>query len=279
MIKEELINIFVNSQNLILGIVFELLVVIIVAITLKYFKNQKISILISLLYEKVYLFYDGILGDDERRWVKTYVVILFFVILIANLMGIVLEFISPIFGFDEEGNFLLEHYITNPTVNLNFTLAMAIISVIFLLLIQCVKFGFKYFLLEYFPIFGKGYLTIEKGNLNKYIYFFINVIIKSFDILISMFISFLEIIGLVAKTISLSFRLFGNMIAGSILITTVIFSLSLGTKELTSSMGGISFPIILPLFVYLQELLIAFVQAFIFPMLVSIFIKTTTGND
>gem|GEM_PF-5877219 len=58
MIKEELINIFVNSQNLILGIVFELLVVVIIAIILKYFKNKRISILISLLYEKVYLFYD-----------------------------------------------------------------------------------------------------------------------------------------------------------------------------------------------------------------------------
>jgi F0F1-type ATP synthase membrane subunit a len=68
------------------------------------------------------------------------------------------------------------------------------------------------------------------------------------------------------------------MVSWSILVTIIIVSLSLSTKEMTSFIWGFSFPIILPLFIYLQEILIALVQAFIFPMLVSIFIKTTTSH-
>ena len=50
------------------------------------------------LYEKVYGFYEEILGKDEKSSVKGYIVTLFFIILFANLFGVFLDFIAPIFG-------------------------------------------------------------------------------------------------------------------------------------------------------------------------------------
>lgn len=271
----DLISLYIQNQNVIFWIILEIIIILIMAVTLKYLKNTKISILLELFYEKVYLFYESILWDKEKKWVKTYVVVLFFVILISNLLWVLLEFVAPIFWVNEEWDFIMEHFITNPTLSLNFTLALSTTSIFMLLLIQFSKLWWKHFFLEYFPIFWKWYVFMERGKQNKYVYYGMNFFIKSFDIILSLFISILELIWLLAKVISLAFRLFGNMISWSILVTIIIVSLSVSTKELTSFMGGFNFPIILPIFIYLQELLIALVQAFVFPMLVSIFIKTT----
>lgn len=249
-----------------------------IALVLKYLKNKKISVLIELFYEKVYLFYESILWNSEKKWIKTYIVVLFFVILISNLLGVFLEFLAPIFGVDEKWEFIMEHYITNPTLSLNFTLALSVTSIFMLLVIQFSKLWGKHFFLEYFPITWKWYIFIERWKMNKYFYYPLSFLVKTFDIILSLFISILELIWLLAKVVSLAFRLFGNMISWSILVTIIIVSLSLSTRELTSFMWGFSFPIILPIFIYLQELLIALVQAFVFPMLVAIFIKTTASH-
>lgn len=273
-----IINLYISNQNVIFWIILEIIVILILALVLKYLKNRKISILIELFYEKVYLFYESILGEWEKKWIKTYVVVLFFVILISNLMGVFLEFLAPVFWIDEEWEFILEHFITNPTLSLNFTLALSITSITMLLIIQFSKLWTKHFFLEYFPINWKNYIYIEKWKLKSFIYYPLNFFVKTFDIILSLFISILELVWLLAKVVSLAFRLFGNMISWSILVTIIIVSLSMGTKELTSFMWWFSFPIILPIFIYLQEILIALVQAFIFPMLISIFIKTTTSH-
>lgn len=74
--------------------------------------------------------------------------------------------------------------------------------------------------------------------------------------------------GLLAKVFSLTFRLFGNMAAGSLLLV-MIFSFM---TYMSTFMGGIDFPIGLPIILYLQGLLVALVQAFVFPLLISVFI-------
>ena len=40
------------------------------------------------------------------------------------------------------------------------------------------------------------------------------LIVKACDIVISMFLGILEIVGHIAKVVSLSFRLFGNIMSG-----------------------------------------------------------------
>jgi F0F1-type ATP synthase membrane subunit a len=46
--------------------------------------------------------------------------------------------------------------------------------------------------------------------------------VKTFDIIISMFLGALEIVGHGAKIISLSFRLFGNVTSGGLLMVMLV---------------------------------------------------------
>lgn len=262
----------------ILWIFVEVIVIISIAIILRNFKTSKVSILFDLFYEKIFLFFEDILWKWEKLWLKTYLVILFFIILLANLIGVMIEFIIPVFWINELGEFKLWHFISQATADLNFTVAIAVISILLLIFVQLYKLWLKIFLLEYFPIKWKGYLVIDKWRMNKYLYVFINIIAKTFDIVLSIFLSLLEILWLFAKVISLSLRLFWNMTSWTLLVTMIVVWLSVLTKELSSFIWWYSFPIIFPVFIYIQEILVALIQAIIFPMLVAIFIKTSISD-
>lgn len=78
---------------------------------------------------------------------------------------------------------------------------------------------------------------------------------------IFLFVGLLEIIGEATKILSLSFRLFGNIFAGEVLITTASTKL---------------FAFIVPLPFYFLEILVGFVQALIFAMLTLVFMTILT---
>ena len=76
-----------------------------------------------------------------------------------------------------------------------------------------------------------------------------------------LFIGILEIIGELTKILSLSFRLFGNIFAGEVLLTTASTKL---------------FAFIIPIPFYFLEILVGFVQATIFAMLTLVFMVILT---
>ena len=65
------------------------------------------------------------------------------------------------------------------------------------------------------------------------IYFPLAFVAKIGDIVISLFLGFLDLVGLLAKIISLAFRLFGNMTSGTILVGMLIVGASSITNALT----------------------------------------------
>lgn len=85
----------------------------------------------------------------------------------------------------------------------------------------------------------------------------------------SLFIGLLDIVGIFAKIISLSARLFGNMVSGTLLLAMLIFALAAGSQWLL----GIDLALFLPLILVAQGLLVGVIQAFVFPILIAIFIK------
>ena len=109
--------------------------------------------------------------------------------------------------------------------------------------------------------------------MKAYVYYPLATIAKTGDIIISLFLGFLDIVGLFAKVISLAFRLFGNMTSGTILLGMLVVGVSSMSNSLTGFIGGINFPVVLPILVYLQEILVACIQAMVFPLLVAIFIR------
>ena len=50
-----------------------------------------------MLFEVVAKFYGDILGEQASHKIKTYIVTLFFVIFIANILGVLIDFVAPVF--------------------------------------------------------------------------------------------------------------------------------------------------------------------------------------
>jgi F0F1-type ATP synthase membrane subunit a len=89
---------------------------------------------------------------------------------------------------DLVGHPILEHYIKIPTADINFNVAMAVIGVLIVIYEQFKFLGFWKALYEYAPIAGKNYIPFERGNLPKYVDLPVFLLVKAFDILISLFL-------------------------------------------------------------------------------------------
>jgi F-type H+-transporting ATPase subunit a len=154
---------------------------------------------------------------------------IFIFILTSNLLGILPGVGSLKFG--ETSLF------RSAAADLNFTLAFAVISVIVTNIIGMASVGV-------FKHIGKFF---------------------NFKSPIDFFIGILELISEIAKIISLSFRLFGNVFAGEVLLTIITFLA----------------PYFIPLPFLFLELFVGMIQAFIFAMitLVSISLHTATHGE
>lgn len=228
--------------------------------------SRKFIAIFELVFEKVFDFFNDIIGQGQKYWVKSFVIGIFFVILFSNIAGVFFDFMAMMFPG-------LENYIIAPTTDANFNIAMAIVSTLLVLYLQMRKLGVWKFLYEYLPIFGKNIITFERGKMPAILYYPLLVFVKAFDILISLFVWALDIIGQFAKVISLSFRLTGNMMSGTILLGMLVVAI----KGLTSTLlNGIEFPVLFPLLIVIQGLLVAVIQAFVFALLTAIFIKVAT---
>ena len=82
-----------------------------------------------------------------------------------------------------------------------------------------------------------------------------------------------EVLGVFIKPFALIIRLFANMVAGHIIIICLI-SLIFIFGELTPVAGWVASPLAIgfTVFIYMIEVLVAFLQAFIFTMLTAVFI-------
>ncbi|MBI4089138.1 MAG: F0F1 ATP synthase subunit A [Candidatus Levybacteria bacterium] len=137
-------------------------------------------------------------------------------------------------GFREHDEFI--PLFRGATSDLNLTLGLALVSAVATHTLSIKTIGIKEYLSRYF----------------------------SFNPL-NLFIGLLEIISEITKVISLSFRLFGNIFAGEVVIITV------------SSI----FAFIFPLPFLLLEIVVGMVQALVFSMLTMVFmaILTTSHNQ
>jgi F-type H+-transporting ATPase subunit a len=82
-----------------------------------------------------------------------------------------------------------------------------------------------------------------------------------------------EIVSMFTKPFALMIRLFANMLAGHMVITTLLLLIALmGQIHWLAGMAMAPVSVLLALFIMLLELLVAFIQAYIFTLLSAIFI-------
>ena len=127
------------------------------------------------------------------------------------------------------------------TSNINFTAAMAVL--IFLV----------------YNISG-----IAQNGVGHY---FANLVPKGLPIAILPLIAVLEFLGLFTKGFALAIRLFANITAGHVLILSLL-SIIIVFKSYLAAIPFVPFT----LFIYLIEVLVAFLQAYVFTLLASLFV-------
>lgn len=263
---QEIINWMLVWQASYTGLLVEVILIFLIFLSYKFAKNGWFSIFFELIFEKAYEFFEDILWKEEQKWIKMYIITMFFIILLSNLTWTVLDFIIPTLSETNKEHF--EHFIKIPSSDINFNIAMAIIWVLIVIMEQFKTLGFTKTLYEYFPIFWKNLIPFEKGKLPFLVDNLVYLIVKIFDIVISLFLWILDVVWHLAKIISLSFRLFWNMTSGWLLLAMLFAGLIWATSFI-----GSGFPIIGPVILYMQWLLVALIQALVFPLLIAIFIK------
>lgn len=150
----------------------------------------------------------------------------------------------------EHGEFHIIPYLRAGSTDVNFTLAIALIA---MTAVQVVGFranGFAYL--------GK-FIAVK-----NFLKLWVKDHIGAFDMLmplIDIFVGLLELIAEIARIISFTFRLFGSMFAGTILVAVI---------------GGL-FTVIQTPFLFL-EIFFAAIQAFVFSMLTLVFMSMATSH-
>jgi F-type H+-transporting ATPase subunit a len=87
------------------------------------------------------------------------------------------------------------------------------------------------------------------------------------------FISAIEVISFLSRPVSLGLRLFGNMLAGHIVLKVFAgFVVSLSALGITGILGAI-FPLGMAVGLTALELLVAFLQAFVFAILTCVYLN------
>jgi len=132
-----------------------------------------------------------------------------------------------------EGERILVPFIRSGSADLNMTLAVALVSV-----------------------FSAQFLGIGAIGVAKYAKkFFVSPLAKPY--FVGTFVGILELVSEAAKIISFSFRLFGNIFAGEVLLMVMMFLV----------------PYFVPLPFLFLEMFVGFVQALVFSMLTLVFLK------
>jgi F-type H+-transporting ATPase subunit a len=159
-------------------------------------------------------------------------------------------------GAEEEKMYVLAPMFRSAATDMNTTIALALISVA---LTQ--YFGFRAMGFSYFGKFvavkkvASAFTKKGVGCMGRVFSFFLG--------LIDIFVGFVETISEIAKVISFSFRLFGNISAGEVLLGVLAFLI----------------PYLVSLPFFGLELLVGFVQGLVFMMLtVAFFVTATSGH-
>ncbi|MBI2041563.1 MAG: F0F1 ATP synthase subunit A [Candidatus Nealsonbacteria bacterium] len=191
----------------------------------------KIQNLVEVLLEVMESFMTTVTGDRQKTKKFFPLVATFFLfILISNWMGI-LPGVGSV-GLVGEGGHAMIPFFRSTNSDINMTLALAVISVIAV------------------QIFGVSFVGFFK-YFSKFI---------SFRGPIQFFTGILELIAEIAKIISFSFRLFGNIFAGEVLLMVIFFLV----------------PLIVPIPFMVLEIFVGFVQALVFSMLTLVFLTVAT---
>jgi len=249
-----------------LAVTIVLLVVVAFATNRSLVKSQKTDLVptgigntMEAILEMLYNLTESSAGAKWARAIFPWFATIMIYVLVANLLKLLPGFESIgvlhphggehaaelhgwyIFNEEMHKEFILAPFFRGISVDLNFTLTLAVISFVMIQVIGVRAQGVGYF--------SKFFNT---KRMFKVPFF------GAMDFLVGL----LEVISEFAKILSFTFRLFGNMFAGVVLVAVV-----------ASLLGNVS---ILAAMIMMFELFVGLIQAFVFGMLTMVFMAMAT---
>lgn len=245
-IKAEKIAEFGNFEftNAMLGstIILAILIILGVIVQASIKKEGKPS-KIQLAVESFYQVLDDIvvqsLGFKSARKYVGLVIVLFLYIVLGSWFGLIPGVLN--IGFYEHDTFV--PFTRAPTTDLNATTALAIIAFLTVQYSGFSSLGFFGYLSKFFTLKGGAMGTV---------------------------LGLFELISEFVRLISWSFRLFGNIFAGEVLIV-VLSSLTKFSGSDGSILNYIGVPV--PSLIIMLEFLVAIIQAYVFVNLMTVFVS------
>lgn len=216
-------------------------IVTLLLIAFAYFATKKAALVPQPLQNVAEVAVEGLsdlvssVAGEKTKIFLPIVAAFFFFILFGNYFGLLPGVGSVGFFEHKDGHEVFVPFFRSINSDLNTTLALALVSVA----------ATHYFSIKYLGL--SGYIG-KFLSLNP----------------IFLFVGLLELVSEVTKLFSLSFRLFGNVFAGEVLLTTATTNL---------------FAYVVPIPFYFLEILVGFVQALIFAMLTLVFMVILTQKS
>jgi len=202
------------------------------------------------LVEGLYNFLEEIIGADLVKKTFWFFATIFILILSCNWFGLIPGVGS--IGWSTDPAF---HHIDTPLLrganaDMNMTLAMAMIFFACWIVWALKANGFGGFILH---IFGPKGDTVG--------------MMKVLMVAVFVLVGVLEIVSIMFRPVSLSFRLYGNIFAGENMLETMAL------------LGGAAFGWLVPIPFYFMELLVGLVQALVFMLLTAVFTLLICSHD
>ena len=195
----------------------------------------KLQNFFEFLIEKLIENTEGIFGS--RRAAEKYfpiVATIFLFVIFSNWLGLI-PIVGPLGIYEmHEGHEVLVPLFRSASADLNFTIALAVTAVMAVNVFGIAAIGV-------FKHFGK-FITFKNP--------------------VAFFVGILELISEVVRMLSFSFRLFGNVFAGEVMLVIAAGFL----------------PYLLPLPLLVFEVFVGFIQAAVFAMLTAVFISMAINH-
>ncbi|MDO8668204.1 MAG: FoF1 ATP synthase subunit a [bacterium] len=229
------------------------LVVLAVVVFGLYFRKKiklipgRLQNILEMIFEMLFEVFDSVTGSRQKTLNFFPFVFSFFVfILLNNWLGLLPGIGSIGQVVSEHGEKLFIPFFRGGTADLNTTFALATIGVVASHIFGVIAIGAWSYLNKFINL--KALLEIPKKIMKEPTILIVNPI--------KFFVGILEIIGEFAKVASLSFRLFGNIFAGEVLIASMAAIMAFG----------------LPIPFMFLEIMVGAIQALIFAMLILVYL-------
>lgn len=198
---------------------------------------------------------DGLLGHKLAHKAFPLLGTLFIFILISNWFGL-LPGVGSI-GWHEGDKFI--PLLRPGTADMNMTIAMAAVSMVLWFIWTMQVTGPVAFIKELFGV---------KGGMTGPILFLL--------VPLFLFVGVLEVVSILVRPVSLSLRLYGNVFAGENMLATMI---NIGHLFHAPDWLCHVLSCIVPVPFYFLELLIGFLQAMVFTLLVLVYLQLSTSHE